>query len=130
MGNLSSISDPYWVSSSYNASPDYPSEDTLCGHDARAYLPEDSTFGVALLAKLGEFENGLIPNSEMCTHGQGEEIYPLRRQILSKIPRPNIETKASHLLDAFNRQQAYLAMGTGVGMGIAKKTKILFGSGL
>jgi hypothetical protein len=130
MGNLSNISDSYWVSSSDNPATDYLGEDTLCGHNTRACLPEDRTFGVALLAELGKFKDGLIPNSEMCANGQGQEVYPLGCQILSKIPGANIETKASHLLNAFNGQQAYLAMCTGVGMGIAKKTKILFSGSL
>ena len=118
---------PYWVSRFDNAAPDYPREDTLCGHNTRAYLPEDRTLGVALLAELSEFKDSLISNSEMRTNGQGEEIYSIRGQILGKIPRPNIETKASHLLNAFNSQQAYLAMGPGIGMGIAEKANSLFG---
>ncbi len=121
---------PYWVSSPDNPAVDYSGEDTLCGHNTRAYLPEDRTLGVALLAELTEFKDSLISNSEMCAHGQGEKIYPLCRQILSKIPRPNIETMASHLFNAFNGQQAHLAMGTGIGMGIAEKTNSLFGGSL
>jgi hypothetical protein len=109
---------------------DYLGKHALRGHNARAYLPEDRTFGMTFFAELGKLKDGLISYREMSANGQGEQVYSLSCQILGKIPGANVETKASHLLDAFNGQKAYLAMRRGTRMGIADEAKILFSGAL
>ena len=90
---------------------DYLGKHALRGHNARAYLPEDRTFGMTFFAELGKLKDGLLSYREMSANGQGEQVYSLSCQILSKITGAHINSTISHLMNAFNRKQAYLPVG-------------------
>ena len=55
-----------------------------------------------------------------------DEAYTFSGQILGKIPRAYVEAHTSHLVDAFNCEQAYLTMSTAIGVGIVDKAIVFF----
>ena len=81
---------------------------------------------MTLLADLGNLKDGVFSNGCLGVYGWRGELQRLSCEILSKISAACIEAQVSHFVDNLDCQQAHLAMGTAVGMGIANKAILFF----
>jgi len=83
------------------------------------------TLGVALLANLGDFQNGVIADTQAGADWQGYQVDALAGDILGEVPMPHLQTETAHLVYAFHRQQADLAVSAAIRVGIVHQAVVL-----
>jgi hypothetical protein len=98
-------------------------EDPFPGHDAVSGLLEDGAPGMADLADLADLEES-FSQSQAGSYGKRNQVDARGRDVLGKIPGPDVEAPGLHLCDAFDGQQADLAAPE-AGMGVTLETYLL-----
>jgi hypothetical protein len=80
---------------------------------------------MAFLAIRLIFQDSFLAYRDAGTHRQRDEVYPLGGQVFGEVARADVEAAAPHFIDALDGQQAYLAVSSGIGVGIAHNSVAL-----